>query len=105
MCRWCWPYRAASPLAPEKFFRKIKNQKIEKQKNRNRRGEKIKKAKIPESLEKRKRLQELRNGEARIVLDLPPLPAASYAQPNNAQPERISRISTVPPMKRQHPSG
>jgi hypothetical protein len=55
-------------LAPEKFFSKIKNQKIEKPKNRNRRNEKIEEPKIPESLEKRKRLQELRNGEARIVL-------------------------------------
>jgi hypothetical protein len=44
------------------------------------------KAKIPKSLEKQKRLQELRNGEARIVLALPPLPTHSHKQRTAEEP-------------------
>jgi hypothetical protein len=79
-----------APLAPKKFF--FEKTKTEKQKNQNRRDEKLEKVKLPESLEKRKRLQEIKKRKARTVLDLPPLPAAS-----DAQPEATHSLKESPP--------
>jgi hypothetical protein len=76
-----------------KSFLKIKNRKT---KNRNRRNEKIKEAKIPESLEKRKRLQELRNGEARIVLHARPLPTASDRHKQRTARKNLPHLNSAP---------
>jgi hypothetical protein len=74
----------------KKVFAKIKNRKIEKPKNRNRQKEKSKKTKIPGSLEKRERLQKLRNGEVRIVLRIRSLGPLPEAQPQATHSQKES---------------
>ena len=84
--------RGASVCAENVFS---KNQKT---KNRNRRDKKIEEAKLLESLEKQKRIEELRNGEVRIVLHLRPLPTASRcsAARMHSQKENLLHLKSAP---------
>jgi hypothetical protein len=94
--------RGAAACAENVFFKKqkSKNRKIEIVKMK-----KSKEQKIPESLERVKTLARIKKPRSE---DRAPRSTASHRFPmsrKNAKPRSMRLTSTVPPMKRRHPSG